>query len=81
MNDKDVPGMPDGLQMKTPAEGYRRYARNSYRLKQEAPRRYARRRAPFKEAASLRLRCTTRRVRSSQQTAAPTGATCTSWAR
>jgi hypothetical protein len=51
MNDKDVPGMPDRLQMKTTAEGCRRYARNSYRLKQEAPRRYARRRAPFKEAA------------------------------
>jgi hypothetical protein len=51
MNDKDVPGMPDGLQMKTTAVGCRRYARNSYRLKQEAPPRYARRRAPFKEAA------------------------------
>ena len=28
----------------------RRYARNSYRLKEEVRRRYARRRAPFKEA-------------------------------
>lgn len=51
MNDKDVPGMPDGLEMKITAEDCRRYARNIYRLKQEARRGYARRWAPFKEAA------------------------------
>ena len=51
MNDKDVPGMPDRLQMKITAEGCRCYARNSYRLKQEARRGYARRWAPFKEEA------------------------------
>jgi hypothetical protein len=51
MNDKDVPGMPDGLQMKITAEGCCRYARNSYRLKQEARCGCARRWAPFKEAA------------------------------
>ncbi|MGO8941982.1 MAG: hypothetical protein ACLQLO_34350 [Mycobacterium sp.] len=32
-------------------EDCRRYARNSYRLKEEARRRYAQRRAPFKKAA------------------------------
>jgi len=40
MNDKDVPRMPDRLGMKITAEDYRRYAHNSYRLKEEARRGY-----------------------------------------
>jgi hypothetical protein len=52
MNDNEVPDMPDRLDIKiTAGDCRRRYARNSYRLKEEARRGYARRRAPFKEAA------------------------------
>jgi hypothetical protein len=41
MNDNDVPGMPDTLEIKIT---------DSYRLREEARRRYARRWATFKEA-------------------------------